>query len=237
MTEAAAVGESVAQLSPVAQRDWRLWVDWCMATDRDPGEIKGEALAAFLGDLPATTAVLRTGGCGTSTAPLGHSPADLPRPTTTVPARLGPPWLSYPEALTALRHEWFPEGVAARRDALILVLGAYGFTRRRIRRLHPTPSRSSRISSVDGLALPRHPDPALCGRCALTRWLAVLDAYRHRSGRDIEDLLTDARAHLATAARLPRPPRRRLADQPLADARHRQTRRPSPTANHSPAGP
>ena len=194
MTEAAAVGESVGQLSPVAHRDWRLWVDWCIATDRDPGEMKGEALAAFVGDLPATTAVQDRRLRNIHRA-AGHTPAGLPRPTTRVPARLGPPWLSYPDALTALRHEWFPEGVAARRDALILVLGAYGFTRRRIRRLHPHVVEGFPDFVVDGLALPRHAHPALCARCTLTRWLAVLDAYRHRSGRDIEDLLTDARTY------------------------------------------
>lgn len=195
MTEAAAAGESVARLSPVAQRDWRLWVDWCTATERDPGEPKGEALAAFMAELPATTAVQDRRLRNIHRA-AGHTPADLPRPRTTVPARLGSPWLSYPDALGALRHEWFPEGVAARRDALILVLGAYGFTRQRIRRLHHHAVQGFPDFVIDGLALPPHTDPALCGRCALTRWLAILDAYRHRSGRDIEDLLTDARAHL-----------------------------------------
>ena len=194
MTESAAVGERATRLSPVAQRDWRLWVDWCMATDRDPGEIRGEDLAAFVGDLPAATGVQDRRLRNIHRA-AGHTPTGLPRPTTRVPARLGPPWLSYPDALTALRHEWFPEGVAARRDALILILAAHGFTRRRIRRLQPHAVEAFPRFVIDGLALPLHPNPALCGQCALTRWLAVLDAYRHRSGRDIEDLLTDARTH------------------------------------------
>jgi len=193
MTEAAAAGESVARLSPVAQRDWRLWVDWCIATDRDPGEPKGEALADFVADLPAATGVQDRRLRNIHRA-LCHTPTGLPRPTTRVPARLGSPWLSYPEALGALRHEWFPEGVAARRDALILVLAAHGFTRRRIRRLQPHAVEAFPDFVIDGLALPPHTDPALCARCALTRWLAILDAYRHRSGRDIEDLLTASRA-------------------------------------------
>ena len=189
------MGESVGQLHPVAHRDWQLWVDWCTATDRDPRETRGEALAVFVGDLPATTAVQDRRLRNIHRA-AGHTPAGFPRPTTTVPRRLGPPWLSYPDALWALRHEWFPEGIAARRDALILVLAAYGFTRRRIRRLQPHVVEAFPDLVLDGLSLPSHPNPALCGQCALTRWLAVLDAYRHRSGRDIEDLLTDARAYL-----------------------------------------
>ena len=187
------MGESVGQLHPVAHRDWQLWVDWCTATDRDPRETRGEALAVFVGDLPATTAVQDRRLRNIHRA-AGHTPAGLPRPTTRVLARLGPPWLSYPDALTALRHEWFPEGVAARRDALILILAAHGFTRRRIRRLQPHAVEVFPDFVIDGLALPLHPNPALCGQCALTRWLAVLDAYRHRSGRDIEDLLTASRA-------------------------------------------
>lgn len=187
------MGERATRLSAVAHRDWRLWVDWCIATDRDPGEPNGEALAAFVADLPAATGVQDRRLRNIHRA-LCHTPTGLPRPTTRVPARLGSPWLSYPEALGALRHEWFPEGVAARRDALILILAAHGFTRRRIRRLQPHAVEVFPDFVIDGLALPLHPNPALCGQCALTRWLAVLDAYRHRSGRDIEDLLTASRA-------------------------------------------
>jgi len=185
------VGERPDRLGPVAYRDWQLWVDWCTAADRDPGEVTGADLAAFLADLPATAAI-QNRRLRNIRRSVGLPPTGLPTPTTRVPARVGPPWLSYPDALAALRHEWFPEGVAARRDALILVLTAHGFTRRRIRCLQPHVVAAFPDFVVDGLPLPGHPNPAICARCAMTRWLAVLDAYRHRSGRDIEDLLTDA---------------------------------------------
>lgn len=94
-----------------------------------------------------------------------------------------------PDALAALRHEWYPDGIAARRDALILVLTAHGFTRNRIRRLQPSDITTFPAPVVDGLDLPEHPNPALCARCALTRWLAILDAYRDRARRDIEESL------------------------------------------------
>lgn len=104
--------------------------------------------------------------------------------------------------MAALRQEWYPEGVAARRDALILVLTAAGFTRRRITTLRPsqittlgnTVSDSAGVT-VDGVDLPRTADPLLCPRCALTRWAQVLDAFADRSRADVEDLLTAARDH------------------------------------------
>lgn len=196
MTEptSAPVGEGVDRLSPVAHRDWRLWVDWCTATDHDPGRVRGQELAAFIADLPATTAIHDRRLRNIRRA-LGQPAVGLPRPTTRMPTRVGPPWLSYADALAGLRHEWFPEGVAARRDALIVILAAHGFTRPRMRRLQPALVEAFPSFVVDGLALTRHRNPALCAQCALSRWLAVLDAYRHRSGRDVETLLTNARVH------------------------------------------
>ena len=187
------MGERTTQTSLVAERDWSLWLDWCAATGRDPHDLDGPALAAFLRELPATTLV-QDRRVRTIRRVLEGTGRGLPRPTTRIPTRIGPPWLTYTDALTGLRHEWFPEGVAARRDALILVLAAHGFTRTRIRRLQVAQVEPFPTFVIDGLALTQHRDPALCARCALTRWLAVLDAYRHRSGRDIEDLLTQARA-------------------------------------------
>lgn len=187
------MGERTTQTSLVAKRDWSLWLDWCTATDRDPHDLAGPALAAFLRELPATTLVQER-RVRTIRRVLEGTGRGLPKPTIRVSARVGTPWLPYTEALAGLRHDWFPEGVAARRDALILVLAAHGFTRTRIRRLHVAQVEPFPKFVIDGLDLPRHRDPALCARCALTRWLAVLDAYRHRSGRDVEDLLTEARA-------------------------------------------
>ena len=186
------VGERSVRLGPAVDRDWALWVDWCTATDHDPHHTAGTTLAAFLRELPATTAVQERRVRNIHRAHTGRGEG-LPRPTTTVRPRVGRPWLSYPDALTALRHEWCPDGVAARRDALILTLTAHGFTRTRIRRLQPALVETFPAFTVDGHALARHYDPALCARCALTRWLAVLDAYRHRSGRDIEELLMESR--------------------------------------------
>ena len=186
------LGENPTRLSPAAERDWGLWVDWCTATGRDPHHLDGPALAVFLRELPAGTPV-QDRRVRNIRRVLEGKGRGLPRPTTTIRPRVGPEWLSYPDALTALRHEWWPEGVAARRDALILVLTAHGFTRTRIRRLQPRHIQTFPELVIDGLALPRHRDPALCAQCALARWLAVLDAYRHRSGRDVEELLTESR--------------------------------------------
>lgn len=189
-----ALGERLTRPSLITARDWALWVDWCAATGRDPHDTAGPVLARFLAEMPATTAVQERRVRNIHRALTGRG-VGLPRPTTTIRPRVGPGWLSYPDALTALRHEWWPEGVAARRDALILVLIARGFTRARIRHLQPRHITVFPEFVVDGLVLSRDRDPALCPQCALVRWLAVLDAYRHRSGRDIEELLTQARVY------------------------------------------
>jgi len=199
---AAAVGERPPfDLSRVAQRDWALWVDWCAATGRDPHHGGIADLAVFLLELPATTGVQerRVRNIARTLGQAGHA---LPRPTTIVPVRVGPGWATHVDALAALRVEWYPEGVAARRDALILVLTAAGFTRRRITTLRPpqitTPGNTVSDSAgvtVDGVDLPSTADPLLCPRCALTRWAQVLGAFADRSRADVEDLLTAAREH------------------------------------------
>jgi len=116
------------QLSRVVQGDWALWADWCTATDRDPHHGAIPDLAVFLLELPATTGVQdrRVRSIARTLTGTGHV---LPRPTTAAPVRLGPRWAGQADALAALRQEWHPEGVAARRDALILTLHAAGFTR------------------------------------------------------------------------------------------------------------
>lgn len=189
-----AVGERPTPTNPFAERDWSLWVDWCAATSRHPHHLDGPTLAAFLRELPATIAVQER-RVRTIRRVLEGTGRGLPRPTTTIRPRVGPEWLSYPDALTALRHEWWPEGVAARRDALILILIAHGFTRTRIRHLQPQHIQTFPEIVVDEFVLPRHRDPRLCAQCALVRWLAILDAYRHRSGRDIEELLEESRVY------------------------------------------
>ena len=186
--------EPVPPLSPVAAKDWALYTDWCTATGRDPHGTGWVDLSAFLADLPATDAVQQRRMRHLRPL-LDLGAGGLPRPTAPLRSRLGPAWASYPDALAALRHEWWPDGVAARRDALIIVLVARGFTRHRLRQLRPHAVQVFPDYLVDGLELPMHRDPALCPRCALNRWLQILVAYRHRSGHDIEDHLTEARTY------------------------------------------
>lgn len=193
-----AAGPAAALGNRAAERDWGLFQDWCTATDRTVNAADAADLAAFITELPAKPAILHRRLQHIQTR-LGLIPAGLPRPVVVAPARPGPPWPSYTDALAALRHEWYPDGIAARRDALILVLTAHGFTRNRIRRLQPSDITTFPAPVVDGLDLPEHPNPALCARCALTRWLAILDAYRDRARRDIEEFLTDARNATARA--------------------------------------
>lgn len=173
---------------------WALYADWCAATGRDPATTGWADLAVFLTDLPASVLVQQH-RLRAIRPRLGLGHGGLPRPIARVRPRVGPAWASYPEALTALRHEWWPDGVAARRDALLIVLIAHGMTRTRLARLRPRQVSVFPQVIVDDLVLPQHRDPALCARCALTRWLQILHAYRDRSGRDIEELLTTSRAH------------------------------------------
>lgn len=174
--------------------DWALYADWCAATGRAPATTGWADLAVFLTDLPASELVQQR-RLRAIRPRLGLGHGGLPRPISRVRPRVGPAWASYPEALTALRHEWWPDGVAARRDALLIVLIAHGMTRTRLARLRPRQVSVFPQVVVDDLVLPGHRDPALCARCALVRWLQILHAYRDRSGRDIEELLTIARVH------------------------------------------
>lgn len=184
----------VPVLAGAAAADWALYADWCTATARTPGETGWADLAAFLADLPATVLVQQR-RIRHLRPLLGLGVGGLPRPTVRLRSRVGPPWASYPDTLAAVRHEWWPDGVAARRDALIIVLIARGVTRTRISRLRPSDVTVFPEFVIDDLVLDRHRDPVLCPRCALVRWLQILDAYRDRSGRDIEELLTTARVH------------------------------------------
>lgn len=176
-----------------AAGDWSLFVDWCTATGREPAAAGWADLAALLVDLPASE-VVQERRFRSVRPMLGLGRGGLPRPVTRLRSRIGPPWASYPEALEALRHEWWPEGVAARRDALVIVLVAHGLTRAHLNRLRPASVTVFPDAVVDDLRLGGHREPALCPRCALVRWLQVLDAYKDRIGRDIEVLLTDARS-------------------------------------------
>ncbi len=180
------------QLSRVVRADWALWADWCTATDRNPNHGAIPDLAVFLLELPATSGVQdrRVRSIVRTLTGTGHV---LPRPTPPAPVGTGPAWASHGDALAALRQEWHPEGVAARRDALILTLTATGFTRTRITTLRPAQIHLFPDVAVDGMELPRHTDPVQCPSCAVVRWLQVLDAYRHLSRYDVEDLLTAAR--------------------------------------------
>lgn len=194
MTKRATSTTDPSGLIGPAAADWALYTDWCIATGRDPAATGWADLAVFLADLPASETVQQRRLRHLRPAlRLGHG--GLPRPITRLRSRVGPTWSTYPEALTALRHEWWPDGVAARRDALIIVLIAHGLTRTRITRLRPADLEVFPEAIVDDLRLAQHHNPALCPRCALVRWLHVLDAYRDRSGHDIEHLLTDARAY------------------------------------------
>lgn len=177
-----------------AAQDWTLYADWCTATGRDPATTGWTDLAVFLTDLPASELVQQR-RLRAIRPRLGLGHGGLPRPSARVRPRVGPAWASYPEALTALRHEWWPEGVAARRDALLIILIAHGITRTHLARLRPSAVSLFPQVVVDDLVLPGHRDPALCARCALVRWLQILHACRDRSGRDIEELLTTARVH------------------------------------------
>ena len=183
----------MARLTEPVAADWALFVDWCTATGRDPARSGWADLATFLTDLPANVAVQQR-RLRSLLPQLGLGRGGLPRPMAHQHSRAGAQWTSYARALSDLRQEWWPEGVSARRDALIIVLIVRGLTRTRISHLRPADVTVFPEHAVDDIRMDGHRDPALCTRCALVRWLQVLDAYQDRSGRDIELLLTEARS-------------------------------------------
>ena len=207
--------------------DWEQFEDWCAATGHVALPTTWQTVQDYLQHAPvaASTWARRLGAIRArhehARAQLAGAPPrqPAPRPWRTPgdlidPTAAGanddetgtvsgaPRWLDLPEALHHLPVHGFPHGVTARRDALVLVLAARGWSRRQITGLTVDQIRTEPVPAIDGIDVPMTNHGLTCPSCALTRWLRVLAAvYAELDGmwEPIADVVdhapADARTH------------------------------------------
>jgi len=171
--------------------DWALFTDWCAATDTTALPADPRVVVDFLQGCPAAPATQR---CRVAAIDHHHTAAALDRPgeSAAVRAALGRPTgepfhptkadrEAVEAALRGLPSHGWTQGMFGRRDRCLLVLSQLvGVPYRHLATLT-----TGDISIVDGVATIRsgagewtlrHTDDAiLCGSCAVTRWLKILD--------------------------------------------------------------
>ena len=180
--------------------EWRLFSDWCTTTGQDPLPAASDTVLAFLTDLPTAPAVaarrarsIRAAHTAAGLLPPTPSDRQPPKPlmSHTMGDRLrGPGLLTAGDALQVLPVFEQPAAVAARRDAvLVLLCLVMGRSRAEARRataqLWPVP----RLGGVD---LPLGADPRSCPSCVLTRWLRVLAADSQGGRQLVQTTICDS---------------------------------------------
>ena len=170
--------------------DWALFTDWCAATGAVALPADPHTVLAFLADCPGAPASLRR---RVAAIDHHHAGAGYPRPGQSMVVRAalgrrtGAPaeTPAHPErvaaALRGLPSHGWTAGMFGRRDRALLVLSQLaGLPYTRIATLT-----AGDIEITDGTAAITTPagtwtvlpgdDALLCGPCAVTRWLRVLD--------------------------------------------------------------
>ena len=178
---------SVPALRTVEEQSWRLFLNWCAATEVDPAETTLDTLTMFAKDNPAGRQVHRRRW----RAVLRHlSELGLEAPTLPVSAperawREGAGWLGVGEALERLDPFGWPQAFIARRDGfLIVAVGALAMTRAQVTSLTgrdvrwPLAEEEGEWPSIAGAPIPYDPDPDQCPSCHVRHWLAVLDGWQ-----------------------------------------------------------
>ncbi|TWE07429.1 hypothetical protein [Rudaeicoccus suwonensis] len=209
--------------SVVTATDWDVFADWCTATGHPTLPTTWDTVEAFLDEVPAapTTVVRRLGAIrarhdharteliGAPPRPLQGRPWRTPG-TLITPQQLeqdidsdggdaegvgeGPCWLELGEALHQLPVHGWPHAVTARRDAVVLILAACGWSRRQITTLVPAQVRLEPVPAIDGVDVPMSNHGLTCPSCAITRWLRVLSAIHAYPAAD-SDLVTTVVEH------------------------------------------
>ena len=172
--------------------EWQLFTDWCTATGHPALPTTAAAVHAFVDQLPAPSAVLARRVRAIRAVHQAADAADpvplLPAPITPVGERYrGDAWADPDDVLAQLAQVGHPAGVAARRDAVIVLLClVLGKTRREAltARAGVWP-----VPRLDGADLGFAPDPARCHACALTRWLRIQAADRAGGRWLVEDTM------------------------------------------------
>ena len=180
-------------------------------------------VVAFLADCPSTpktqrgrVAAIDHRHTATGHAPPGRSTmvlAALGRPAGELPDAAGALPTAVEVALRALPSHGWTQGMFGRRDRCLLVLSQLaGIPYKHLASSPPVWSRlpAARRSSpaAGAITLTASDDPVLCGPCAITRWLRVLDVVMtkpsHRVlAKQIDDAepVTDDSPHLCRSTR------------------------------------
>lgn len=174
--------------------DWRQWEAWCELHDLPALPVDPDMVRLYVADLATQVRVgghrryraatierhlaalawrsRRTGGLHD----FARHPRVAPllaaiRSQSSPPSRVTRPFGAdeVHRVVEGMNHATWPEGVAAARDTLLVLLG------------HTAALRCSAAASVDvrqalTLPLPAAQEPVSCARCALRRWLALLTA-------------------------------------------------------------
>lgn len=205
---------------------WQLFADWCQAVGASSLPAEPGTVAEFLRDCPAADATTRrrvlvidAQHLAAGFAPPGQSTDVLLASGRPAPAPSGATPIT-PALEVALRflpsHGW-TQGMFGRRDRCLLFLSQQaGISYQQL----------ARLTVADVLtghpALAMNDDPVLCGPCALTRWLRLLEYAETRFntsiiGRALADtapLAADS-PHLCRSAR---PVRATIHTTPLLPA-------------------
>jgi hypothetical protein len=214
MTATATTTGSGRVLAPRTVRayagDWALFTDWCHATGNWELPADPAAIVAFLADCPAAPATLRrrVAAIDHRHTTNGHPP---PGRSTPVLAALGRPTgeprqvpvetaAAVEAALRALPSHGWTQGMFGRRDRCLLVLSQIAGVPYR----HLAALTAGDVTVADGTATITAPavtwtlrpadDGLLCGPCAVTRWVRVLNLVITRpNNRDIAQALKKAK--------------------------------------------
>ena len=171
--------------------DWALFTDWCHATGSWELPADPATLVAFLTDCPAAPATLRrrVAAIDHHHTANGHPPPGRSAPVLAALGRpTGEPSYPAPETVTAVEaalrdlpsHGW-TRGMFGRRDRCLLVLSQLAGVPYK----HLATLTAGDVTVIEGVATVTGaaavwavaPDdgPVLCGSCAVTRWLRVVD--------------------------------------------------------------
>ena len=214
MTAAAATTDGGRVLAPRTVRayaaDWALFTDWCAATGNWELPADPATVVAFLTDCPAAPATLRrrVAAIDHHHTATGHQP---PGRSAAVLAALGRPTgeprqipvetaAAVEAALRALPSHGWTQGMFGRRDRCLLVLSQLAG----VPYQHLATLTAGDVTVADGTATITTPaltwtlrpadDGLLCGPCAVTRWLRILNLVVTRpSNRDIAQALKKAK--------------------------------------------
>ena len=210
-------------LSPATVRayagDWALFSDWCGGAGRQALPAEPATVAGFLTDNPAAASTLRRRVAAinhrhtaTGYAPPGRLDA-LGRTVGVPRHEVAATTTAIQSALLALPSHGWTRGMFGRRDRCLLVLSQLaGVPFKELAVLTAgmvtVAGGVAALSAAGATTLTATASPVLCGPCAITRWLRVLDVVMTKPSHrvlakqiDDADPVTEQSPHLCQSSR------------------------------------